>query len=181
MFYISKISAEKPLEFKTDLQKKVYETLEELNISYERADTDEAITMDDCTLINEKLGINMVKTLFLCNRQQTEFFLFVTKGDKPFSSKNFKNAVESSRVSFAPADLMLKMLNTKIGAATVFSALIDTENKVKIVIDAEVANEKYYGCSDGTTTGYMKLLTEDIITKVLPFCGHNPIIAEVKS
>ena len=82
MFYISEISTKKSIEFKTDLQKKVYESLEELNISYERTDTDEAISMNDCTLINEKLGINMVKTLFLCNSPQTEFFMFVTKDAK---------------------------------------------------------------------------------------------------
>lgn len=34
------------------------------------------------------------------------------------------NALGASRVSFAPADLMEKMLGTKIGAATVFGTTI---------------------------------------------------------
>lgn len=57
---------------------------------------------------------------------------------------------------------METMLGTKIGAATVFSSLLDTEGKVQIVFDKEVLSEEYYGCSDGTTTGYMKIHTEDI-------------------
>ena len=57
---------------------------------------------------------------------------------------------------------MEEMLGTKIGSATVFSALLDEDNDVNIVVDKDVANEEYYGCSDGTTTGYMKLLTADI-------------------
>lgn len=33
--------------------------------------------------------MDIVKTLFVCNRQQMEFYPFITKGDKPFRSKKF--------------------------------------------------------------------------------------------
>lgn len=179
MFYVSEIQTEAPIHFQTELQQKVYEALEKLQISFERVDTDEAITMEDCAAINEKLNMNMVKTLFLCNRQQTDFYLFITAGNKPFRSKDFSNALEVSRVSFAPAEQMEKMLGTKIGAATVFSCLLDTEKRVRIVFDQAVLSEKWYGCSDGTTTGYMKVHTEDIYRKLLPFAGHVPTAIEV--
>lgn len=100
-------------------------------------------------------------------------------GDKPFRSKNFSKALGISRVSFAPAELMEKMLDAKIGAATVFSGLIDSENNVQIVFDADVLKDTWYGCSDGMTTGYMKLRTEDVLHKLLPFTHHNPQIIEV--
>ena len=63
---------------------------------------------------------------------------------------------------------MEEMLGTKIGAATVFSSLLDSARDVQIVFDEAVANEEFYGCSDGTTTGYMKIRTQDILKKVLP-------------
>jgi len=179
MFYVSEVQNEAPCHFQTLLQKKVYETLEKLQICYQRVDTDEAITMVDCVAIEEKLNMNMVKTLFLCNRQQTMFYLFITVGNKPFRSKDFSNALGVARVSFAPAEQMERMLGTKIGAATVFGSLIDIENKVQIVFDKEVMDEKWYGCSDGTTTGYMKIKTEDICKKFLPFTNHTLSIIEV--
>lgn len=77
-------------------------------------ETDEIITMEDCAEVNKKLDMEMVKTLFLCNRQQTEFYLFITKGDKPFKSKNFSHALDIARVSFAPAELLKSMLGTDI-------------------------------------------------------------------
>lgn len=49
--------------------------------------------MEDCTAVNERLDMKMVKTLFLCNRQQTEFYLFITCADKPFRSKDFSTAL----------------------------------------------------------------------------------------
>ena len=167
MITVSEIQNEAPMQFKTELQEKVYQTLAQLQIPYERVDTDEVITMEDCIAVNERLDMKMVKTLFLCNRQQTEFYLFITCGDKPF------------RVSFAPAELMETMLGTKIGAATVFSSLLDTEGKVQIIFDKEVLSEEYYGCSDGTTTGYMKIRTEDISSKFLMFTKHIPAVIEV--
>ncbi len=179
MFFVSEIKTAAPEHFQTPLQEKTYRALEELSIPFERVDTDEAITMEDCVQIDAKLQMKMVKTLFLSDRKQTEFYLFITVGDKPFSSKNFSASLGVSRLSFAPAEKMQSMLGTKIGAATVFGALLDTENRVHIVFDRDVAEEKWYGCSDGTTTGYMKVGTDDILRKFLPFAHHAVKIAEV--
>lgn len=131
-----------PENFTTALQEKTYHALTDLQIPFERVKTDEAITMEDCVQINEKLDMKMVKTLFLCNRQQTAFYLFIMAGDKPFRAKDFSAALDVARVSFAPAELMEQMLGTKIGAATVFSALLDTENAVRIVFDRDVLSEE---------------------------------------
>ena len=179
MFYVSDIQTDKPSKMETPLQEKVYTTLLKLNIPFERVDTDEAITMEDCVAIEEKLDMKMVKTLFLCNRQQTSVYLFVTCGDKPFRSKEFSAALGVSRLSFTPAEKMDEMLGTKIGAATVFSALLDNAKDVQFVFDKEVLKEEYYGCSDGTTTGYMKIKTEDVLHKFMPFTKHTVLFVEV--
>lgn len=173
MFYVSNPYTTAPQQFRTPLQEKCYGALTELEISFARVDTDEAITMEDCVQIDEKLDMKMVKTLFLCNRQQTSFYLFITAGEKPFRAKDFSAALEISRVSFAPSELMEQMLGTKIGAATVFSALLDSARDVQIVFDKDVVSEEWYGCSDGTTTGYMKIKTEDILQKLLPYAKHS--------
>lgn len=179
MFYVSDIQTSTPSKYGNELQEKVYSVLTQLQIPYQRVDTDEAISMEDCIEINRKLDMEMVKTLFLCNRQKTDFYLFITAGDKPFRSKDFSTALGISRVSFAPSDLMETMLGTKIGAATVFSCLLDTENKVQIVFDADVLKNEWYGCSDGTTTGYMKIRTDDILNKLLAFASHKPSVIKV--
>ena len=180
MFYISEIKTIKPEKFENKLQQKVYQTLEELEISYERVETDEAITMEDCIQINEKLNMKMVKTIFLCNRQQTDFYLYITTANKRFHSKNFSSCLGISRVSFAPAEMMQEILGTKIGAATIFSSLLDIDLKVNIILDKDILKEEFYGCSDGTTTGYMKISTTDITNKLLPYSKHKEKILEIE-
>ena len=176
MIYVSNVKTSPPEIYKTPLQSLVYQTLELLDLSFERVDTDEAISIEDCAAINKRLDVKIVKTLFLCNRQQTSFYLFVTKGDKPFSSKAFSQALGVSRVSFAPVERMEAMLGTKVGAATVFSALWDKGNDVQMVFDKDVLAEEWYGCSDGTTTGYMKIRTEAIVRDFLPFANHRILV-----
>ncbi|WP_195268387.1 YbaK/EbsC family protein [Eubacterium sp. 1001713B170207_170306_E7] len=179
MFFISDIYTTAPASFQTPLQEKVYQTLEALAVPYERVETDEAITMEDCVQINQKLDMQMVKTLFLCNRQQTAFYLFITTGDKPFKARDFSAALGVPRVSFAPPERMAAMLGTKIGAATVFSTLLDPGQQIRVVVDRDVAAGAWYGCSDGTTTGYMKLETRRILQDFLPWAAHTPALIEV--
>lgn len=179
MAYISEILTAAPESFKSPLQEKTYETLELLHIPFQRVETGEIVTMDDCIQVNEKLDMKMVKTLFLCNRQKTGFYLFVTRGDKAFKSRDFDKALDVARVSFAPVGLMEEMLGTKVGAATIFSALVDREYKVRVVIDEEVAREEWYGCSDGTTTGYMKVKTSLITHDLLNYARHIPAIIKI--
>ena len=129
--------------------------------------------MEDCEQVNLKLDMHMVKTLFLCNRQKTNYYLFITSGDKPFKSKDFSKALGISRVSFASKEDMTSMLQTKIGAATVFSTLIDTKNKIKIIFDKDVTDDRWYGCSDGTTTGYLKISTNEMIAVITLYKTSN--------
>lgn len=173
MFYVSEIKTSRPEKCSAPLQEKVYQVLEELKIPYERVDTDKAVTMEDCVLINEKLNMDMVKTLFLCNKKKTLFYLFITTDKKPFDTKKFCDALHISRVSFAPKELFEEILGTEIGAATVYSALTDWDRTIQVIVDQDVADTEYYGCSDGTTTGYMKVKTEDILTKILPYSKHK--------
>lgn len=172
MIHVGEPRTDSPLHYKNELQFLVYKTLNELQIPYQRVDTDEVITMEDCISINQKLDMKMVKTLFLCTRHQQDILLFITCGDKRFDSKTFSAALGITRVSFAPEETMHNILGTNIGAATIFSTLLSSAKDVRIVIDSDVLQEEYYGCSDGTTTGYMKLRTSDITDRLLPYAGH---------
>ena len=177
--YVSEIIKTPPTEYQTKLQEKVYETLSELHIPFERVDTGDAVTMEDCIDIDKKLGCKVVKTLFLCNRQKTKFYLFVTPGDKQFVTKNFGAALGVSRVSFAPSELLKEMMDTDVGATTVYSLLLDTAKEVRIVIDKEVLLSDDYGCTDGTYNCYMKVKTADIMKKLIPYTCHAVEIIEV--
>ena len=118
----------------------------------------------------------MVKTVFLTNRQQTRFWLYVTAGDKPFVTRDFCGALGIPRVSFASEELLLSMLGTPHGATTVLSLLNDSEGKVQLVMDAGIASSEAFSCTDGTAFGFLKIRTRDLLERYLPATGHEAVV-----
>lgn len=175
-FYVSEIKTAAPERFATPLQEKVYQTLDRLGIAFERVDTDPGITMEDCRNINSGIGGRIVKTLFLCNRQQTIFYLYVTRDDKPFVTKDFGAALGIPRVSFASAELLMEKVGTEHGASTILSACLDSAADVNFVIDREVLDNEYFCCTDGTVGCFMKIRTSDLLDVYLPAFSHTPRI-----
>ena len=167
MFKISDIMTTPPVEYATRLQRKVYETFSALGIAFGRVDTDPGITMEDCQHISAKIGVHIVKTLFLCNRQQTEFYLYVTTDDKPFVTREFCGALGIPRVSFAPADKLWELTGVEVGATTILSAVLPSCDSVHLVMDRAVAEGEWFACTDGTATCFVKIRTADLLIKYL--------------
>lgn len=172
MIKVSEAMATPPRIFQTSLERKVYEVLQSLGIPFTRVDNDPAVTMADCEAIDAVLGVKVVKTLLLCNRKATSFYLYVMPGDRPFHASAFGAALQVSRVSFAPEEKLQELLGTMIGATTVFSCLLSTANDIRLVFDRSVLTSEWYGCTDGTTRCYIRLRTRDLIERFLPYTGH---------
>lgn len=174
MIRTSGIKTEKPEAFVNETQRKVYAALERLGIPVERIDNDPAVTMEDCEAVDAALGVPTLKTLLLCNRQQTVFYLYVMPGDKPFSTKDFGAALQISRVSFAPAEKLREFLGTEVGATTPLSLVADPDKHVRLIIDKAAVAPEAIGFPDGTTTCYMRMRTADLLGKFIPAAGHEP-------
>lgn len=165
MFKVSELMTTPPAEFSSELQRKVYEMFASLDIPFGRVDTDPGITMEDCKNISAKIGVPIVKTIFLCNRQQTEFYLYVTTDDKPFVTREFCAALGIPRVSFASPELLWEKTGVLVGATTILSAVLPSAEGVHLVMDKEVAEGEWFACTDGTATCFVKLKTRDLLDK----------------
>ena len=173
MFKVSDIITTPPQEFSSDLQRQVYATFASLGIPFERVDTDPGLTMEDCQHIDAKIGVRIVKTIFLCNRQQTEFYLYVTTDDKPFVTRDFCGALGIPRVSFASAEKLWELTGVQVGATTILSAILPQSAGVHLVMDRSVAEGEWFSCTDGTAICFVKIRTADLLDKYLPASGHE--------
>lgn len=166
-FYVSDLIATPPEQFETPLQQLVYETFASKGISFWRVDTDPGLTMEDCAHISARIGVDIVKTIFLCNRQQTEFYLYVTSHDKPFVTREFCSALGIPRVSFASADRLWERTGVRVGATTILSGVWPACAGVHLVMDASLAASEWFACTDGTPTCFVKLRTRDLLERYL--------------
>lgn len=158
---------------------KVYDWLDRLGIEYERTDHEEANTMEACNEIDRVLNTIICKNLFLCNRQETQFYLLMMPGDKPFKTKDLSAQIQSARLSFGKPEYMEEFLHIKPGAVSIMGLMNDTANRVQLLIDKPVIESEYIGCHPCVSTSSLKLKTEDVLNKFLPAVNHKPIIVEL--
>ena len=159
---------------------RVYDFLDGLKLSYERADHPPAASMEDCAVIGRELGAPICKNLFLRNRQGTKFWLLLMPGDKPFRTKELSAQIASSRLSFGDPGDMLRLLDTEPGAASVLSLMNDSGGEVALLIDGDVLADPYFGCHPCVNTSSVRLKTRDLTETVLPALGRRPQIVELR-
>ena len=160
-----------------DKEIRVYNFLDKLGIQYQRIDHEAAMTMEACEEIDRALGDNtaICKNLFLCNRQETDFYLLLMPGDKPFKTKDLSAQIHSSRLSFAKPEYMEKYLDITPGSVSVLGLMNDSEKKVQLLIDEDVMKEPYFGCHPCINTSSLKFTTEDLMQKIIPALEHEPV------
>ena len=152
---------------------RTYDLLDELGIAYQRTDHEPADNMEACNAIDAVLGVIICKNLFLCNRQKTRFYLLMMPGDKKFKTKELSAQINSSRLSFADAEDMLKYLDIEPGAVSIMGLMNDKEHVIQLLIDEDVIADEYLGCHPCVCTSSLKMKTADVIEKFLPATGHG--------
>lgn len=164
-----------PADISDRLEKEisVYLFLESLGINFERVDHAPAMTMEICAEIDKVLGATICKNLFLCNRQQTDFYLLMMPDDKPFKTKNLSQQIGSARLSFAGAEHMESLLNITPGSVSVLGLMNDTENKITLLIDEDVLKDEFFGCHPCINTSSLKIKTADLLNKIIPALGNK--------
>lgn len=74
----------RPADTAGRLEKEIrtYDLLDRLGVAYERVDHAPAMTMEVCQEIDQTLQAVICKNLFLCNRQETAFYLLMIPDTK---------------------------------------------------------------------------------------------------
>ncbi len=163
----------KDLTGRLDKEIKTYDLLDKLGIEYKRIDHEEAMTMEVCEEIDKALQATICKNLFLCNRQETDFYLLMMPGDKKFKTKDLSKALGVSRLSFAKEEYMLKFLDITPGSVSVMGLMNDKEQKVRLVIDEDVLEGAEVGCHPCINTSSIKFATKDLLEKIIPAMNHD--------
>lgn len=181
IFIVPQIYTGRPAsaEGRLDKEMAVYDLLDKLEIPFTRVDHEVAMTIEDCQGVDQLLGIEICKNLVLCNTQKTKFYLLLMPGDKQFKTKDLSKQIGSSRLSFAPAEYMEKLLNVTPGSATVMALMNDPENQVQLIIDEDVAAQEEFGCHPCINTSSLKMKTADILQKFLPAVHHEAIFVKL--
>ena len=153
-----------------DKEIRVYDFLDKLGVEYQRVDHEAAMTMEACEAIDRVLGDDtaICKNLFLCNRQETDFYLLLMPGDKKFRTAALSKQIGSARLSFAEPEFMLDMLDITPGSVSVLGLMNDKDKRVRLLIDEDVLKEPVFACHPCINTSSLRFATSDLIHQILP-------------
>lgn len=152
-------------------EREIYDFLEKHDIDFYRLDR---IQSDGETEdVYNILGIRRLKNLLLCNAQRSAFYLLVMPADVPFKSAVLANQLGTSRFKFAPEEYLNELLHAHHGTSSIMGLIFDKQNRVKLLIDKRVLEEKYIGCLPCTESASLKFEREDILNKFLPAVSHD--------
>ncbi len=169
------------LEGRSDAEVGTYDFLDRLGVNYDTFCHDAAFTMEECAEVERQVDAHIFKNLFLCNRQQTQFYLLMLPADKVFKTKFLSAELGCSRLSFATADHMESLLHIHPGAVSPMGLIYESEGKVLPVLDEDLLQFSEVGCHPCVNTATLKLHLRDLMDKVIPATGHNLTVVKLKT
>ena len=155
---------------------RVTEQLHRLGIPFAYYEHAPAMTMEDCLALPYATpDVTFCKNILLCNRQMTAYYLYVLPPQKPFKTSVFSKQVGSSRLSFAPPESLVELLELESGSLSPLGLWFDREKKVQLVFDREVQAEgkiAFHPCDNSATCVFEQ---EVFWQQVVPALEHDAL------
>lgn len=157
----------------TSAESEVYDFLDRTGVAYTTLCHPAAYTMEECEEVRKAIGAPVFKNLFLTNKQRTLFFLLMIPANKPFKTKYLSSQLGCARLSFASSEDMWELLHIHPGAVSPLGLIHDKGNRVKLIVDRDLATTEKYACHPCVNTASIALSLSDLLDKVIKATGHN--------
>ncbi len=157
---------------------KVYEALKSMGISYDIVEHPPALTTEEAdSYIEGKEGVR-TKTLFLCNRKRTAFFLVIMDDRKQLDMKKLAKILGERSISFVSPDRLMEKMSLPAGVVSLFGLLNNEERDIKVYLDREMLSEKImtFHPNDNSKTAFIS--TEDMY-KFIEELGYEYHVVEL--
>lgn len=157
---------------------KVYEALKSMDISYDIVEHPPALTTEEAdSYIEGKEGVR-TKTLFLCNRKRTAFFLVIMDDRKQLDMKKLAKILGERSISFVSPDRLMEKMSLPAGVVSLFGLLNNEERDIKVYLDREMLSEKMmtFHPNDNSKTAFIS--TEDMY-KFIEELGYGYHVVEL--
>ena len=158
-----------------DRSKEVLLALDGLGIPYKLFYHEPKWTIEDCfsTPGLDPISATVPKNVFLCNRQQTAFYLLLLSPRRAFMTAVVSKLLGMSRLSFAPETLLPPLLGLDRGAVSPLGLLFDKEKRGSLVMDDSLLRYERLWFHPCVNTQSVEISTQDFLHRFLPGIGRD--------
>ncbi len=164
-----------------DRSTEIYQALHKMGIPHKRLEHRPMLTIEDCLALDDISldGATMPRNIFLCNRQQTAFYLLLFSPRRAFRTAVVSKLLGVSRLSFAKEEHLRGLLGLDPGAVSPLGLVFDTDKQVTLVVDSALLKHEHLWFHPGVNTQSVRLRTEDFLRGFLPGIGREAVMIEI--
>ena len=138
-----------------------------------------ANTMADCAEIDRRLGALTPKNIFLTTKNQKRFYLCLTRPGARFHTADISRQAGSSRLSFAPEEMLFARLRAHGGSASPLGLIFPEAREVGLLVDAALRREAALAFHPCDNTRTLAMSGDDFFLRFLPAAGVEPRFVEI--
>ena len=162
----------------SDTIKAVFDYLDGLGIRYRMAEHAPAFTMADCAEIDRQLGALTVKNIFLTTKNKKRCWLCICRPDARFHTSDISRQIGSSRLSFAPEEMLFQCLRCHGGSASPLGLIFPEAGGVGLIVDSALHDQATLAFHPCDNTRTVAMSAGDFFGVFLPKVGAE--VAEVE-
>lgn len=165
----------------TEAESFIINSLEEMAIDYKVFRHEAKFTIQEKEELDKQYGITArhCKNIFLTDRKKEHFYLLVMPFEKTFRTAEVSKELGSSRLSFAPEEKLLEMLNCHSGSLSTLSLLYDKKCEVGLAVDSDLLKCEALCMHPNVNTTTVTVSLSDYLGKLLPKIKHKPTFVTV--
>ena len=151
----------------------IFKILDELKIKYDVLEHQAVYTVEEAKQLEDMIEGLGCKNLFLTDKKGN-YFLFVLEENKKANLKELAKLLNVSKLTFGSEEALQEILGLEPGSVTPLSIINDKENKVLLIIDNDIVEEKIL-VHPNTNTKTMSIEFKDI-EKLIEYTNHKYIL-----
>ena len=151
----------------------IFKILDELKIKYDVLEHQAVYTVEEAKQLEDMIEGLGCKNLFLTDKKGN-YFLLVLEENKKANLKELAKLLNVSKLTFASEEALQEILGLEPGSVTPLSIINDKENKVLLIIDNDIVEEKIL-VHTNTNTKTMSIEFKDI-EKLIEYTNHKYIL-----
>lgn len=122
------------------MKEEVYKYLDNLNISYQVVNHPKAYSTEDADKYIEGYEGIRTKTMFLYNKNKTNFYLIVMDENKRIDFKKLEEELQEKKLKFSSDEVLFEKLQLEKGVVSIFG-LLNNKDNIVVLFDEDIIND----------------------------------------
>jgi Ala-tRNA(Pro) deacylase len=156
----------------------IYKYLADLGIRYQRYEHPPVFTCEEADRLVPPMEAARTKNVFLRDRKGTRHFLVVVSYEKSVDLKALAPLLAVDKLSLRSEERLQKHLGVTPGSVTILGLACDTEHRVELVLDEDIAAASALRCHPLVNTATLALDRSEL-DRFLAATGHHPRVLAI--